>query len=81
MVYAIADGVCVYLDEHDSGYQMIVKNDNNILVTYANLSDVSVKVDDRILMNSVIGSYQEKVYMDFMDGDSFISYEEAIAKD
>lgn len=81
MVYAIADGVCVYLDEHDSGYQMIVKNDNNILVTYANLSDVSVKVDDRILMNSVIGSYQEKIYMDFMDGDSFITYEEAIAKD
>ena len=80
MVYAIADGVCVYLNESEQGYQMIVKNDNDILVTYANMSDVSVKVDDRILKNSIIGTYQDKLYMDFMDNQNFIPYEQAITK-
>ncbi|MBR5794950.1 MAG: M23 family metallopeptidase [Erysipelotrichaceae bacterium] len=80
MVYAIADGVCVYLNESEQGYQMIVKNDNDILVTYANMSDVSVKVDDRILKNSIIGTYQDKLYMDFMENQNFISYEQAIGK-
>lgn len=80
MVYAIADGVCVYLNESEQGYQMIVKNDNDILVTYANMNDVSVKVDDRILKNSIIGTYQDKLYMDFMENQNFISYEQAIGK-
>ena len=80
MVYAIADGVCVYLNESEQGYQIIVKNDNDILVTYANMNDVSVKVDDRILKNSIIGTYQDKLYMDFMDNQNFISYEQAIGK-
>lgn len=80
MVYAIADGVCVYLNESEQGYQMIVKNDNDILVTYANMNDVSVKIDDRILKNSIIGTYQDKLYMDFMENQNFISYEQAIGK-
>ena len=77
MVYAIADGVVIYIN----GDQVIVKNDNGILVTYGNLMDVQVSLDDRVLENSILGTYQDKVYLDFYVDEEFISYEEALRKD
>ena len=77
MVYAISDGVVIYVNDD----QVIVRNDNGILVTYGNLLDLQVKLDDRILKNSILGTYQDKVYLDFYENEEFISYEEALRKD
>ena len=80
-VYSISNGVVIYVDQNDNlGYQIIVKNDNGLLVTYSNLSELQVQLEDRILQDSILGTYQQQIYMDFLDGDLYISYEEALAK-
>ena len=77
MVYAIADGVVVHIQDN----QIMVKNDNGVLVTYGNLAELQVKVEDRILKNSILGTYLDKVYLDFYVDEQYITYEEAMRKD
>ena len=81
IVYAIDDGVVVYVTSYDGYYQVIVNHDNGVLCTYSDVLDVMVKVDDRILKDSILGTYQDAVYMDFMYENVDISYEEALLQD
>ncbi|MDD6468111.1 MAG: M23 family metallopeptidase [Erysipelotrichaceae bacterium] len=81
IVSSISNGIVVYINQDASyGYQIIIQNDNGILVTYSNLNQIQVNLEDRVLKNYMLGSYQDKFYMDFLEGETYISYEEAMAK-
>ena len=55
-VTSIDDGVVSYIHKDDTGYLVIVENDSGFRSVYSNLLDVSVKVNDRIYFDSVIGT-------------------------
>lgn len=81
VVSAVSNGIVVYVNQSDThGYQVIVQNDNGILVTYSKLNEIQVKLEDRIFKGTALGTYQEMFYMDFLDGETYLSYDETMAK-
>lgn len=77
-VTSIDDGVVTYIYSDESGYLVIVENDSGFRSVYSNLLDVSVKVNDRIYFNSVIGVVEEEVKIVFSKNNEKITYEQVI---
>jgi len=77
-VTSIDDGVVTYIYEDANGYLVIVENDSGFRSVYSNLVDVSVKVNDRVYFDSVIGIVEEKVKIVFSKDSQVISYEQVI---
>ncbi len=80
-VVAVDSGIVVFTQKQDSGYMMIIKQDNNILATYGAMSESHVKVDDRVLKGQILGLSNKEVYLDFtlqgvaMNFEDVITYE------
>lgn len=77
-VTSIDDGVVTYIASDQFGYTVIVENDSNFRSVYSNLLDVSVKVNDRVYFDSIIGVVEEKVKIVFSQNNEKISYEQVI---
>lgn len=76
---AIDDGIVIYCSEQDSGKIVMVKQDNGIIATYGALTDVQCAENDRILKGTVLGTFDEAIFLQFyLNGDK-ISYEEAVS--
>lgn len=77
-VTSIDDGVVTYIYSDENGYSIIVENDSGFRSVYSNLIDVSVKVNDRIYFDSVIGVVQENVNIVFSKENNKITYEQVL---
>ena len=75
-VVSIADGIVIYCEKQDSGYVVMVKNDNSTIATYGALNEVNCAIDDRILQDSVIGKVIDNVYMEFSYNGKSVGLEE-----
>ncbi len=78
-VKALADGLVVYTGQQQSGALIMVKQDNGIMVTYGNLQEIQVDLQDRILKGQTLGTFQQALYLDFSEAGQTLSYEEALA--
>lgn len=78
-VVSIDDGVVIYTAKQDSGYLIIVKQDNDILATYGTMSEVHVKENDRVLKGQILGLTQDVVYLDFTKQGVPVSFGDALA--
>ena len=77
-VTSIDDGVVTYIYSDETGYLVIVENDSGFRSVYSNLVDVSVKVNDRVYFDSVIGVVEEKVKIVFSKDNEKLTYEQVI---
>lgn len=77
-VKSIDDGVVTYIVQDENGYLVIVENDSGFRSVYSNLTDISVKVNDRIYFDSVIGVYEDKVKIVFSKNSKEITYEQVL---
>ena len=77
-VTSIDDGVVTYVHEDKQGYLVIVENDSGFRSVYSNMVDVSVKVNDRVYFDSVIGVVEEKVKIVFSKNNETLTYEEVL---
>lgn len=77
-VTSIDDGVVSYIHEDETGYLVIVENDSGFRSVYSNLLDVSVKVNDRVYFDSVIGVVEEKVKIVFSKDNASLTYEQVL---
>jgi len=77
-VTSIDDGVVTYVYSDETGYLVIIENDSGFRSVYSNLVDVSVKVNDRVYFDSVIGVVEEKVQIVFSKNNEKITYEQVL---
>lgn len=77
-VKSIDDGVVTYVYSDEIGYLVIVENDSGFRSVYSNLVDVSVKVNDRIYFDSVIGVVEDEVKIIFSKNNEKITYEQVL---
>ena len=64
-VTSIDDGVVTYIYSDETGYLVIVENDSGFRSVYSNLVNVSVKINDRVYFDSIIGVAEETVNIVF----------------
>ena len=77
-VTSIDDGVVTYIHSDEFGYLVIVEHDSGFRSVYSNLSDVSVKINDRIYFESIIGVVEEQVKIVFSKDNKKITYEQVL---
>lgn len=77
-VKSIDDGIVTYIYEDETGYLVIVENDSGFRSVYSNLLDVSVKVNDRIYFDSIIGNVEESVKIIFSKNNQVLTYEQVV---
>jgi murein DD-endopeptidase MepM/ murein hydrolase activator NlpD len=77
-VTSIDDGVVTYVYSDETGCLVIIENDSGFRSVYSNLLDVSVKVNDRVYFDSVIGVVEEKVKIVFSKDDKKLTYEQVV---
>jgi hypothetical protein len=77
-VKAIDDGVVTYVSKEEDGYVVIIENDSNFRSTFYGVVNVSVKVNDRVYFDSVIGNVNENVKITFSKGGNKLTYEETL---
>lgn len=77
-VKSVDDGVVTYIYSDEMGYLVIVENDSGFRSVYSNLVDVSVKVNDRVYFDSVIGTVDEEVKIIFSKDNKQITYEQVV---
>ena len=77
-VKSVDDGIVTYVYSDETGYLVIVENDSGFRSVYSNLVDVSVKVNDRIYFDSVLGSVEEEVKIIFSKENKQITYEQVV---
>lgn len=78
-VVAVESGIVIYTDQQESGYLMMIKQDNGLIATYGTMSEVHAKVDDRVLKGEILGLTQNAVYLDFSENGTAMSFYDAIA--
>lgn len=77
----LADGIVIYADYADTlGHTIVIKQDNGVTATYANLESMQAAKDDRVLKGTVIGTYQDRLYLDFFKDRQTLTYDEAMAQ-
>lgn len=76
---SIYDGVIAHIATNDDGlYTISMKQDNNIIVEYGNLKEVSIKENERILKDSTIGTYDGYITMNFVKDNQNVTYDTAV---
>ena len=76
---SIADGIVIYCDEQESGKIVMIKQDNGVIATYGALQEIQCHENDRILKGTVLGTYEEAIFLQFHLNSNKITYEEAMA--
>ncbi len=71
---SVSDGIVLDVSED----QVIILNDNAIETTYGSLSEILVKVDERILKGQGIAAYKDSLSLVFKKNGTVISYEDAL---
>lgn len=72
-------GVVGYIQSSENGYYTItIKQDNGVITTYGNLKDVQIKENERIIKDSIIGTYETFITLDFMRDNQTIPMNEAV---
>ena len=77
-VKSVDDGIVTYVHKDETGYLVIVENDSGFRSIYSNILDVSVKVNDRVYFDSVIGIVEESVKIVFSKDNQILTYEQII---
>lgn len=77
-VKSIDDGVVTYIYNDENGYLVIIENDSGFRSTYMNLTDVSVKINDRVYFDSVLGVVEDNVKILFSKDNKKITYEQVL---
>ena len=77
-VKSIDDGVVTYISSDEIGYLVIVENDSGFRSVYSGLVDVSVKINDRVYFDSIIGAMNEEVKIVFSKNGEKINYEQVL---
>jgi hypothetical protein len=77
-ITSIDDGVVTYVHNDENGYLVIIENDSGFRSVYSNLVDISVKVNDRVYFDSVIGVVEEEVKIIFSKDYEKITYEQVV---
>ena len=77
-VKSIDDGVVTYISSDEIGYLVIVENDSGVRSVYSGLVDVSVKINDRVYFDSIIGAMNEEVKIVFSKNGEKINYEQVL---
>lgn len=64
---ALMDGVVLHVQKNaDAKSSVSVKQDNGVVSTFANLNDVQVKENERILKDKPMGTYTSYITIDFL---------------
>lgn len=71
---ALFDGVIVQVDDTT----IVMYHDNGVKITYSNLSDVMIQVDERVLKGQAIGVFKESVQLDFEKEGKSLDYESVL---
>ena len=75
-VISLDDGIVIYSEKQDSGYVVMVKNDNGVIATYGALNEINCSVDDRVLKGMVLGNVIDNVYLEFSYNGQSVSFED-----
>ncbi|MEG0736268.1 MAG: M23 family peptidase, partial [Longicatena sp.] len=62
----------------NSKTSLTIKQDNGVITTYGNLSEVSLKQDERILKGRPLGTYAQYVTIDFLKDNKTIDLNAAL---
>lgn len=76
LVTSLNDGVITYVNGKDDNYTVIVEYDNGVRATYYDLIEVNVFSGDRVYVNDIIGTYNEKVKIIFIKDNVKLNYED-----
>lgn len=71
---SLFDGVVVQVNTNT----IIMYHDNGVKITYSNLNDVMVQVDERILKGQAIGVFEESVQLNFEKDGEILDYESVL---
>ena len=72
------DGVVLHIQKMENQDVCIVmKQDNGVVTTYEGVKDVSVKENERILKDKVLGTYQDQIMISFMKDNRKLDMHEA----
>ena len=75
-VLNFSDGRVIYIGSQPiMGNYVIVLLENNVEVTYANMSDLFVELYDTVEEGTILGTYNEEIMLIFNEGIKEISYE------
>lgn len=78
-VYNLYDGTVLHIQPMDNGTSNItMKQDNGVVATYEGVHDVSVKEEERILKDKILGIYEESVGISFMKNNQKLDMNEAL---
>lgn len=79
IAYNAYDAIILHVQQNKNGKTtMSVKQDNGVVATYGNLSDVSLKQDERILKGRPLGTYTSYVTIDFLKNNKKIDINAAL---
>lgn len=77
--YAMYDSVILYIQVNKEGKSSLtLRQDNGVIVTFANLSEVHVKQDERILKGKAMGSFNEYVTINCLKDNQKIDIHAAV---
>ena len=71
---SLFDGIVLKTDEES----VTVLHDNGVLGVYAQLEDVVVKGDERVLKGQSLGIFKDSLKLEFKKDDQKLSYEEVV---
>ncbi|MEG0526743.1 M23 family peptidase [Amedibacillus sp. YH-ame6] len=78
VAYNAYDGVILHVQSKNSKTSLTIKQDNGVITTYGNLSEVSLKQDERILKGRPLGTYAQYVTIDFLKDNKTIDLNAAL---
>ena len=71
---SLFDGIVLKAD----GTSVTILHDNGVLGIYAQLEDVVVKTDERVLKGQGLGAFKDSLKLEFKKDDQKLSYEEVV---
>lgn len=78
-VYNLYDGIILHIQPMDNGKSSItIKQDNGVVTTYDGVGDVSVKEEERMLKDKILGTYEDHVQISFMKDQKKLEMNEAL---
>lgn len=78
-VYNLYDGVVLHIQPMENGTSNVtMKQDNGVVTTYEGVIDVSIKEEERILKDKIMGTYGESIGISFMKNNQKLEMNEAL---
>ena len=78
-VYNLYDGTVLHIQMQESGKNSItIKQDNGVIATYDGVMDVTIKEEERILKDKVLGTYDQQIGISFMKDQKQLEMKDAL---